>query len=68
MSKDKLDLPPPFLKGVYLRDDFDFEKRGSAIPEQRFEELEPAQQEEDSTKSTLFMTCLLYTSPSPRDS
>ena len=56
MSKDKLDLPPPFLKGVYLRDDFDFEKRGSAILEQRFEELEPAQQEEDSTKSTLFMT------------
>ena len=29
---EKLDLPPPFLKGAYLRDDFDFEKRETAIP------------------------------------
>jgi len=56
MSKDKLDLPPPFLKGVYLRDDFDFEKRSSAISAGRFEEPEPAQQEDESTNSTLFMT------------
>ena len=56
MSKDKLDLPPPFLKGVYLRDDFDFEKRGSAIPAEQFEERDTEQPEDDSTNSTLFMT------------
>ena len=32
MDDFELDLPPPFLKGVYLRDDFDFEKRETAIP------------------------------------
>jgi predicted ATPase len=56
MSKDKLDLPPPFLKGVYLRDDFDFEKRASAIPAERIEEPKPVPTEDHSTKSTLFMT------------
>ena len=56
MSKDELDFPPPFLKGVYLREDFDFEKRGSAIPAQPVEEIEPAWQADDSTNSTLFMT------------
>ncbi|MDA8562909.1 AAA family ATPase [Mariniblastus sp.] len=56
MSKDKLDLPPPFLKGVYLRDEFDFEKRGSAIQGQQVQEIEPTQQEDDSANSTLFMT------------
>jgi predicted ATPase len=31
MSGPKLDLQPPWLQGVYLRDDFDFELRSSAI-------------------------------------
>ena len=31
MSDAQLDFPPPFLKGVYLREDFDFGASGSAI-------------------------------------
>lgn len=55
MDEFKLDLPPPFLKGVYLRDDFDFEKRESAIPSEPTQpvEVEPPQRSDDST---LFMT------------
>jgi len=51
----KLDLPPAFLQGVYLREDFDFEKRGSAIvaePEVSAESIEPV----ISSDSTLFMS------------
>ena len=41
MADFKLDLPPAFLQGVYLREDFDFEKRGSAIAAQSQTWAEP---------------------------
>ena len=55
MDEYKLDLPPPFLKGVYLRDDFNFEKRESAIPA---ELTKPAKDPppQPSDDSTLFMS------------
>ena len=51
----KLDVPPPFLKGVYLRDDFDLDKRESAIP---FEPTEPVEAAEPqrSDDDSLFMS------------
>jgi len=33
MNPFKLDDPPPFLQGVYVREDFDFDMRGSALAE-----------------------------------
>ena len=34
MKKFELDTPPPFLQGVYVRDDFEFDRRGSALRQQ----------------------------------
>lgn len=33
MKKTELDGPPPFLQGVYVRENFDFERCGSALAE-----------------------------------
>ncbi len=55
MSEIKLDLPPPFLKAVYLRDDFDFNKRGSAI-ENEVEEPVAVPETDQVLDETLFMT------------
>ena len=55
MDDFKLDVPSPFLKAIYLRDDFDFEKRESAIP---VESTEPEQvaEPQPSTEDSLLMS------------
>jgi predicted ATPase len=55
MSVSDLKFPPAFLQGVYLREDFDFTKRGSAIEEEVEEPLIPADNNR-ADDETLFMT------------
>ena len=55
MSESELKLPPAFLQGVYLRDDFDFDKRGSAIPEEVEQPTLPPENNLESDE-TLFMS------------
>ena len=55
MSGFKLDLPPPWLLGLFLREDFDFEARSSAIPAEPVEPTE-AKHNRPVDDSTLFMT------------
>ncbi|QEG24728.1 AAA family ATPase [Mariniblastus fucicola] len=55
MSEPNLDRDAAFLRGVYLRENFDFGARSSAIPEPPAEEVEPAQPSRDAD-DTLFMT------------
>ncbi len=55
MSGSELKFPPAFLQGVYLRDDFDFTKRGSAIPEE-VEEPDVPPENNGEPDETLFMT------------
>lgn len=55
MRETGLDLPPPWLQGVYLRDDFDFEKRESAIPPEPVEP-EPLPNNQQSHLDSLLMS------------
>ena len=54
MDISELDLPPPYLFGVHLRDDFDFQARGSAFEGPVDEPTEPI--EETEPKSTALMS------------
>lgn len=53
MSTTKLNLPAPYLQGVYLRDDFDFERRGSALEPELPPESLPPKPEPESYRSAL---------------
>jgi len=47
MSDPQLDLTTPWLQGVYLREDFNFDQRSSAIPPETETESEPPQPDHD---------------------
>ena len=72
MKKFELVDPPPFLHGVYVRDDFEFGKRGSESIQQPTEPTPEVSQPEESEPAQLsemsdddFLASLLTTQEAP---
>ena len=71
MKKFELDTPPPFLQGVYVRDDFEFDRCGSALQQHVSDptpEAQPLPPEEPQLSAMMsdddFLSSLLSPQPS----
>ena len=71
MKKFELDTPPPFLQGVYVRDDFEFDRCGSALRQDVSDpthEAQPLPPEEPQLSAMMsdddFLSSLLSPQPS----
>ena len=68
MDTSQFDLPPAYLKGVHLRDDFDFEARGNAFEKSTAKPVamaEPEPQESALMSDDDFLKSLLTVSDDP---
>jgi len=53
MDTSQLDLPPPYLFGVHLREDFDFQATGSAVGEPTDEPIEASPEPEPQSSALM---------------